>query len=142
MTAVSQEIVFETPIRAAFDAIADFKSYPKFLKDVSKVAVLKSTKTSAEVRFTLNLIRKIEYTLALTLKPPTTVSWRLKSSDSLRKNVGSWRLKKLDADTTEATYTIDVEFGILVPSFISRMLIAQSLPATLAAFKRRIEESA
>lgn len=139
MAAVSQEIVFEAPIEVAFDVIADFKNYPKFLKDMTSVAVLKSTKTAAEVSFTLNLIKKIEYTLALTLKSPTTVSWKLKSSDSLRKNVGSWKLKKLDANTTEATYTIDVEFGMMVPGFISKMLVGSSLPSTLKAFKKRIE---
>lgn len=139
MTAVSQEIVVETPIDSAFDVIADFKNYPKFLKEMTSVKVLKSTKTSAEVSFTLNLIKKVEYTLALTLKAPTTIAWKLKSSDSLRKNVGSWKLKKLDAETTEATYTIDVEFGMMVPGFISKMLIGSSLPATLKAFKKRIE---
>lgn len=139
MAAVSQDIVFDAPIDVAFDVISDFKSYPKFLKDMTSVTVLKSTKTSAEVRFTLTLIKKVEYALALTLKAPTMVSWKLKSSDSLRKNSGSWKLKKLDANTTEAAYTLDVEFGMLVPGFISKMLIAQSLPSTLSAFKKRIE---
>lgn len=139
MTAVSQDIVFESPIDVAFDVIADFKKYPKFLKDVTAVKVLKSSKTSAEVCFTLNLIKKVEYTLALTLKAPTTVSWKLKSSDSLRKNSGSWKLKKRNAHSTLATYTLDVKFGMLVPGFISRLLIGSSLPATLAAFKKQIE---
>lgn len=139
MSAVSQEIVFDAPIDVAFGVIVDFKNYPRFLKDMTEVLVLDSTKTSAEVRFTLNLIKKVEYTLALTLKSPTTVSWKLKSSDSLRKNSGSWKLKKLDATTTEATYTLDVEFGMLVPGFISKMLVGSSLPSTLQAFKKRIE---
>lgn len=139
MTAVSQDIVFDAPIETAYAVIADFAKYPKFLKDMTSVKVIKSTKTSAEVSFALNLIKKIEYTLTLTLKSPTTVSWKLKSSDSLRKDSGSWKLKKMDANTTEATYTLDVEFGMLVPGFISKMLIGSSLPSTLLAFKKRIE---
>ncbi len=142
MSEVSREIVFDAPIDVAHSVISDFKNYPKFLKDITSVKVLKSTKTSAEVSFSLNLIKKIEYTLSLTLKSPTTVSWKLKSSDSLKKNSGSWKLKKLDANTTEATYTLDVEFGLLVPGFISKMLVGSSLPATLQAFKKRIESLA
>lgn len=142
MTAVSQDILFDAPIDVAFGVISNFKSYPKFLKDMTSVTVLKSTKTSAEVCFTLSLIKKVEYTLALTLKSPTMVSWKLKSSDSLRKNSGSWKLKKLDVNTTQATYTLDVEFGMLVPGFISKMLVGSSLPSTLQSFKKRIESRA
>lgn len=141
MTEVSRKIVFEAPIDTAYAVICDFAKYPKFLKDMTSAKVLKSTKTSAEVSFTLNLIKKIEYTLTLTLKSPTMVSWKLKSSDSLRKDSGSWKLKMRDADTTDATYTLDVDFGMLLPGFISKMLIAQSLPSTLAAFKKRIENA-
>lgn len=139
MTEVSRQIIFEAPITAAYAVIVDFAKYPRFLKDMTSVKVFQSTKTSAEVRFTLNLIKEVDYTLNLTLKAPTRVAWTLKSSTTLRKNSGSWALKKLDARTTGATYTLDVEFGMLVPGFIGKMLVAQSLPSTLAAFKKRIE---
>lgn len=140
MTAVTREIVIEAPIDAAYAVITDFAKYPQFLNDMTAVKLIKATKTAAEVSFHLNLFKKVEYTLSFTLKNPTTVSWKLKSSTMLRKNSGSWKLKKLDATTTEATYSLDVEMGLLVPGMISKMLIAQSLPGTLKAFKSRIEK--
>lgn len=139
MTAVTREIVIEAPIDAAYAVITDFAKYPQFLKDMTAVKLIKATKTAAEVVFRLNLFKEVEYTLSFALKSPTTVSWKLKSSTMLRKNSGSWKLKKLDATTTEATYSLDVEMGLLVPGMISKMLIAQSLPGTLKAFKSRIE---
>lgn len=139
MTLVSREVVFDAPIDEAYAVITDFAQYPKFLKDITSVKVIKATKTAAEVAFHLNLFKEIDYTLTFTLKSPTTVSWKLKSSKTLRKNSGSWKLKKLDATTTEATYSLDVEMGLLVPGMISKMLIAQSLPGTLKAFKARTE---
>lgn len=139
MAAVTRDTVFDAPIDAAYRVITDFAQYPKFLKDVASVKVLKAGKASAEVAFQLNLFKKIDYTLLFTLKAPTSVVWKLKSSTVLRKNSGSWRLKKLDARTTEATYSLDVDMGLLVPGMISKMLIAQSLSGTLKAFKSRIE---
>jgi ribosome-associated toxin RatA of RatAB toxin-antitoxin module len=139
MTAVTRDIVFEVPIDVAYAVITDFASYPKFLKDMTSVKIIKTTQTTAEVAFHLSLFKDIDYTLRFTLKSPTSVRWKLKSSKTLRKNVGSWTLKKLDATTTEASYALDVEMGLLLPGMISKMLVAQSLPGTLKAFKSRME---
>jgi hypothetical protein len=40
---------------------------------------------------------------------------------------------------TEATYTVDVSFSVWVPSFMKDYVVGSSLPATLEAFKNRIE---
>lgn len=141
MTEVSRDILFEAPIATAYAVITDFEKYPKFLKDIQSVRVLKKSKTGAEVLFKLNLFKEIEYTLTFTLRAPTSVTWKLKSGGMFRKNSGSWKLQKLDAKTTDAVYTLDVELGSFMPGMISRMLIAQSLPATLKAFKKKIESS-
>ncbi|PIR20553.1 MAG: hypothetical protein COV45_05765 [Deltaproteobacteria bacterium CG11_big_fil_rev_8_21_14_0_20_47_16] len=142
MSDVSREIVVEAPIAIAFDVITNFAQYPKFLKDMKAVKVIKATKTSADVFFRLDLIRDVEYTLSFKLKSPTSVTWKLVEGSMFKKNTGSWKLKKLDANTTELTYTLEVDFGLFVPSMISKMLISQSLPATLKAFKTRIESLA
>jgi len=142
MTDVSSEVVFEAPIETAYDVITNFAQYPKFLKDMKAVKLLKATKTSADVFFRLDLIKDVEYTLRFKLKSPTSITWTLLEGGMFKKNTGGWKLKKLDANTTEATYTLDVEFGFFVPSMIAKMLTAQSLPATLKAFKSRIESLA
>jgi ribosome-associated toxin RatA of RatAB toxin-antitoxin module len=140
MSDVSREVVFDVPIERAYAVIGDFAKYPKFLKDVKSVKVLKSGKTSAEVLFKLKLFKEIEYTLHFTLKAPTRITWSLKSGTMFRKNSGSWTLKSLGKNATEAIYTLDVELGLFVPSMVSKMLVAQSLPDTLRAFKSRIEK--
>lgn len=139
MTEVSREVVFDVPIETAYAVITDFAQYPKFLKDIRTIRVLKSTKTGAEIYFKLTVFKEIEYVLKFTLKAPTSVTWTLQSGDAFRKNSGSWKLKTLGKDATEATYTLDVELGLFMPGMISKMLVANSLPATLNAFKKRIE---
>lgn len=140
MTAVTRTVVFDVPIETAYAVITDFAKYPTFLKDITATKVLKSTTSSADVFFRLNVFKEIEYTLSFTLKTPTSITWKLKSGDSFRKNSGSWKLKKLGRDATEAVYTLDVELGLFVPSMISAMLVSNSLPATLKSFKTHIEK--
>lgn len=140
MSAISEIIVVKAPIEKAFKVITDFEAYPKFLKDVTDVTVLKSGKAAVQAEFHLNLIKSIAYTLAFTLKSPTKISWKMVKGDMFKKNSGSWVLTKLEPKLTELIYTLDVEFGLFVPSMVSNMLIAKSLPTTLAAFKKRIEK--
>lgn len=139
MAAISEIVIVKSSIANAFKVITDFAAYPKFLKDISDVTVLKSTKTSAQVELHLNLIKSIRYSLNFKLKSPNRVSWELLDGDMFKKNSGSWVLTPLEPKLTEAIYTLDVEFGLFVPSMISKLLIAKSLPSTLAAFKKRME---
>lgn len=139
MTAVARDVVFDAPIETAYAVITDFARYPRFLKDIKAVKILKATKTSAEVFFRLTVFKEIDYTLTFTLKAPTSITWKLKSGDSFRKNAGSWKLKRLGKTATEAIYTLDVDLGIWIPGFVSTTLVSSSLPATLKAFKAKIE---
>ena len=138
---VSQTILIKSPIQKVYEAVVDFESYPQFLNDVKSAKIAWIDDKEMEVTFKLNLIKEITYTLSFELDPPQGVYWKLKTGDMMKANTGSWKLKMKSDDLTEATYSIDIEFGLWVPKVITQTLIEKSLPQTLSQFKKRAEKS-
>lgn len=141
MSEVSDKIVINASREKAFEVISDFESYPEFLPEMKNVVVEKETEKEATVLFTFDFMKEVNYRLKLSLTKPSKITWKLVDADIMSENSGSWKLKKLSAKKTEATYTIDVKFGSFVPSFISDTLVNNSLPTMLNNFKERIEKS-
>jgi len=140
MSGAKESIIIDASREKVFDVISDFESYPEFLPEMKDVYVEEATAKEVVASFTLSLIKSIEYTLKIKLNKPTSVSWVLVEGEMMIRNTGSWKLKKLSAKKTEATYTIDVGFGLLVPSSVANMLVERSLPQMLENFRERIEE--
>jgi hypothetical protein len=57
----------------------------------------------------------------------------------MKDNKGGWVLEDLGNGTTKATYSIEVEVGMLVPKTIVNGLVDSQLPRLLENFKKRIE---
>lgn len=140
MAKVSESIDIEASPETCFRVITDYEKYPSFLKETKGVVVRKKSGQTAEVTYSIEVIKKISYTLKMVGKPPTTIAWSLLEGDMMKKNSGEWNLKGSGNGKTRATYTIDVEFGIFVPGMISKMLVGSNLPSMLKSFKKRIEE--
>jgi coenzyme Q-binding protein COQ10 len=139
MPAVTRSILINRSIEDVYNVITDFESYPEFLPDMSEVNVIKMTKAKAEIEFKLNIFTTIKYTLELTFKRPTSVTWKLVKGDMMSKNTGSWSLKEKGEGKTEAAYSIDAELGLLVPKSITNVLVGSNLPKMLKSFKERVE---
>jgi len=141
MSGTQAEIEISAPIKAVYDVITDFESYPEFLNETKDVEIIKHNPKSARVTFKINLIKKITYTLDIKFTPPKGIAWKLVEGDLMKKNSGKWKLSK-NNDGTKAVYEIDMEFGGLVPKAISSKLIGSSLPSMMKAFRDRAEELA
>ena len=140
MAIASASIEINASPKECFDVITDYERYPEFLTESKEVMIEKKSGHTAEVTFTLHLIKKFSYTLKMIGKPPNTVRWSFVKGDLMKKNDGEWTLDKLGNGTTRATYTIDIDLGLFVPGAISKMLIGSNLPNMLKNFKKRIEE--
>ena len=136
---VQQSVKIKAPIQTVYNCVVDFESYPQFLSDVKSAKIAWCEDKQMEVTFKLDLIKQISYTLLFELDPPAGVFWKLKSGDLMKSNNGFWKLKMKDDVLTEATYSIDIEFGLWVPKAITQTLIEKSLPQTLKQFKKRAE---
>lgn len=141
MSKVTRTILINAPRDKVFDVVSDFESYPEFLTETKDVTIEKKGKTEVVASFTLQLITKINYTLKLRLSKPSGISWTLVRGQMMSRNSGSWKLKSLPRGKTEAAYSIDVAFGLLVPKSISNMLVETNLPKMLECFKERAEAS-
>lgn len=139
MSKTETSIQIKAPLKKVFSVIADFESYPEFLSGSKNVKVLKKSGSKMQVEFEMDMIKSIRYTLDIKLDEPHGLSWTLVKGDFMKSNDGSWNFKEVKKGVTEATYGIEVGFGLLVPKSISSVLIGKNLPAMMKEFKERIE---
>ena len=138
---VSQSIEIKATPKKCYKVITDFESYPEFLSNVAAVAVAKKKANSCEVTYTIKVIKDIHYTLKMKGTPDKKIQWSFVDGDYMKKNEGYWELEEIKKGVTQATYNIDVKFGLLVPSSVTKKLVGSSLPTMLKEFKKRIEKS-
>jgi ribosome-associated toxin RatA of RatAB toxin-antitoxin module len=137
MPAAVRTEIFEIGLDPFYDTIVNYKAYPEFVEQMTQVRVLKHGDEGARVRFTLHMIRDVQYTLDLVHEYPHRVHWQLVKSDLFRKMDGSWDLKPKGKRKLEVTYTADVEVNVLAPNFLMRQLVSHSLPRMMHTFYER-----
>jgi len=142
MSHATASIDIEAPIKQVFEVISDFEAYPDFLPETREVVIEKQSGKQARVTFTINLIKKISYTLDIKLNPPNGLSWSLVEGDLMKANNGQWKLQETKKGITNAVYEIDMDLGGMVPKAISNKLIGSNLPTMMKQFKDRAEELA
>ena len=120
-----------------YAVITSYAEYAEFLPGIESATVLSRDGNTVCVRFVLNIVKRVTYTLALVEDPPLAVRWSLVEGD-LRANAGSWQLAPTGSGV-RATYKVEVEVGMFVPGAILSRLVGETLPATLHAFAARAE---
>lgn len=131
--------VFDVPVDKFYQAIIDYKSYPKFVEGVDSTQVTEETADGATVTMNLNLIKKIAYTIKLNHKKNQEVNWSLVSGDLMKVNNGRWTLKDLGQARTEVTYSLEVELKGFLPGLgmIEKTLVNTNLPSAMKAFAKK-----
>jgi coenzyme Q-binding protein COQ10 len=141
MPSVQKTKIFQVPIKKLYQTIIDVEKYPKFVPGVHGIKVLEKSQDVLKVEYQLNIIKSFKYIIEMKLSPETHVSWSLLEGDIFKKNTGSWTLKAINADQTEAIYSLDVEFKIFAPSMIVSTLVGSNLPQVLDAFEKQAREN-
>ena len=139
MSHASASIEINAPIKNVFDVISDFEAYPEFLNETQNVSVDKKNGKNLVVTFTINMIKKITYTLDIKLSPPNGLSWKLVRGDMMKSNSGQWKLSEDKKGLTKAVYEIDMDLGGMVPKALTNKLVGTNLPAMLKQFRDRVE---
>ena len=119
--------------------IADFERYPEFLPEIKGVSILGVESNVSTVRFDLQMLMKVSYTLVLTQDGDSVLSWELSDSKLIKMNTGSWKLHDNGDGTTDVTYGIQLELAGKLPASVNQRMAGQALPETLARFKGRVE---
>lgn len=141
MPATEQTIVIAAQPERCFAVISDYARYAEFLPEMRQVTVERREADWAVVTFELDLMVRVAYTLRLFEQRPTGLRWTLERATLMKTNSGGWQLEDLGDGRTRASYRIELELKGLIPSSVTTRLAGTTLPSTLAAFKRRIEQS-
>ena len=119
--------------------ITDFESYPAFIPEMKSAKVVRSGDGFWDVKFSVQMIRSLEYTLHLEQVSPYSVRWSLLEG-VFKANNGSWELEEINGGAgTRATYTVDIQVGMFLPKTVVRSLVGKSLPIMLGQFRKRAE---
>jgi ribosome-associated toxin RatA of RatAB toxin-antitoxin module len=139
MPGASRSIVVDVPPEKLFDVIVDYDRYPEFLSEVKEARSKDRKGNAVDVDYVADIVKRIHYTLHHVEERPRAVRWTFVKGELMRDNHGSWTLEPTPEGKTRATYMIEVGVGPLVPRSIVNMLVDQSLPKLLEAFKKRAE---
>lgn len=137
MPQVSRTEIFDIEVEKFYNLILDYELYPEFVDGITRVSVLKKTAKSAEVEFEIDMIKTFRYTLKLSHSANKKVSWTLVEGDLFKKSDGFWELESLGKKKTKVTYSIDVDFKLLVPKMISQKLVDKSLPSMMQSYYKK-----
>jgi len=135
---VERVIEIAAPREFCFEVIADFESYPEFLKTISAVTTTKKAE-NVIAEFKVFIVKTISYSLDFRMSKPERMDWSLVKGDMMEKNSGAWILEVISPQLTKCTYQIDVEFGWLVPKTIVEILTEVQLPEVMSGFQNRVE---
>lgn len=140
MPKLSESIEIKATPKQCYEVISDYEKYPEYLSESKNVVINSKNGSSAEVTYTIEVIKKISYTLKMVGTPSKKISWKLIKGDLMKKNEGHWIFEEIKKGVTKAVYTLDIELGLFVPGIITKKLIGSNLPSMLKAQKERIED--
>ena len=126
--------IFEIDIDKFYNVIVDYRSYPRFVEEISKTNILRETKNCAVVEYSLNIIKDCNYVLELFHQKPYQVKWKLKSGDIFKINEGSWNLEDLGNGKTKVTYSLEVDFRGYAPRVLINKLLVKNIPEVIKTY--------
>jgi coenzyme Q-binding protein COQ10 len=139
MPGAQRTVTFNASLDKCWAVISDYERYPEFLPEVKKIRTMNRRGNEVDVQYEAEVVKVIKYTVHMKEEGPKKVSWSFIDGEFMKDNKGGWVLEDLGNGTTKATYSIEVEVGMLVPKTIVNGLVDSQLPRLLENFKKRIE---
>ncbi|MFT3709403.1 MAG: SRPBCC family protein [Archangium sp.] len=139
MPGAQRTITINAPVEKCWAVISDYERYPEFLPEVKKIRTMNRRGNEVDVQYEAEVVKVIKYTVHMKEEGPKKVSWSFIDGEFMKDNKGGWVLEDGGNGTTKATYSIEVEVGMLVPKAIVNGLVDSQLPKLLENFKKRIE---
>ena len=139
MPSTRHDAHINAPVKDVMAVITDFGSYPLFLPEIEQCEVLRAGDDEWDVKFTVKVVKRLRYTLRVRQTSPKQVRWTMLEG-VFKSNDGGWDLNEVEESQTHASYFIDLQVGMFVPSSIMRSLVERSLPETVERFKEEAEK--
>ena len=141
MPGAQRVITINAPVEKCWAVISDYERYPEFLPEVKSIRTLNRRGNEVDVQYQAEVVKLIKYTVHMKEEGPTAVNWSFIDGEFMKDNKGGWKLEDLGNGITRATYTVEIEVGMLVPKSIINALVDTQLPKLLENFKKRIESA-
>jgi uncharacterized membrane protein len=140
----TQSIQVHAPVDRVAAVICDFPRYPEWVEAVKQVEVLEEYEDgyAAQVRFVIDAgVMVDDYTLAYSYADDLTrVEWHLVEPSKTQKfQEGSYDLVDAGGDSTEVTYTLEVELSIGMLGMFRRKAEKMIMDTALKQLKHRVE---
>ncbi len=139
MAAASTSEVFNCTVDQFYSIISDYSKYSDFLSEVKSCSVVEDLGAKKRVEYNISLIKTFTYSLWMTEKPPTSITWEFAGGDLFKTSVGSWTLTD-EAGKTRAEYSVEASFKTFVPGPVAKTLIQTTLPNMMSAYHKRVNE--
>lgn len=122
-----------------YSIIVDYEKYPEFLTEVKKVKVLKNNEGVKDVEYNVFLIKNLTYLNKHREVENKEIHWEFVKGDVFKSMQGSWKLEPVGGKT-KATYFVEAQFGMWVPSAVTKVLLETNLPSMMKAYHERIKK--
>jgi ribosome-associated toxin RatA of RatAB toxin-antitoxin module len=147
-------VIMEAKREAIQDIVLDYRSYPDFMPNVSRLEILQQDETTAVLSYllTLPLGKTKKYRVKMTASEPTQktslIQWQLepwpelKPAETIQDTTGFWRIEELDDKRCLVQYHVytdpgKIPFGL---GWIVDLLSKDSVPELLAKTRERAEK--
>lgn len=139
MAAAQTSEVFNCTTEQFYKIVTDYENYPEFLAEVKACKVLKTESSKKLVEYNVTMVKNFKYSLWMTEKPSSAVSWEFASGDIFKTSTGSWKLEA-EGGKCRAHYAVDATFNMFVPGPIAKALVNVNLPNMIAAYHKRVAQ--
>lgn len=132
-----RRFAIDVPVETMLDVVWDVEHYPKFVKGVRKVTVLRDGETEREAEFRAGIKgMEFRYVLELT-RTPDAVRWR-RLRGSFRDAAGA----VIHEGGQDFRYENALDPGFAAPGFAVRFVLERSLPRLIREFCARAKQQA
>lgn len=131
------------PIEAVYAIAADAEGAPRWQPEIEVAECLERDAAGSQLRVRLETetpIKRLTSILVYSYESPTRISWHQEDGD-LKSVEGSWELRELGNERTEATYKLEVDPGRILGMALRgpvvgvlRGKLVDSMPGKLKAF--------
>ena len=141
MPSITKQHCFNGNLSQVYQGIRSYDKYQDHIQVVNNIEVRPAAAkdSTAQVRYEIQVIKTLFYTLDMFEQPESKISWQLAESNIMKKNEGYWEFTETSDNSVDATYHLDVGFRGLVPGAVTKGLTATQLPAMFEQMQALID---
>ena len=144
MASASKTVTMKASVDKIYQVLRDYEAYPEFMDGVTSVKIMEEEGNHTKAQYNINMIKKLSYILNLEHEENKSVKWTFVEGDLFSVNSGSWELTDNGDNTTEVTYSleVDIKVKIMGSGMITKKLTEVQLPIMLKSVEKRAQEAA